>query len=220
MIMDEMENGAGMDGVILSPALLTSLFADVLVPIGSGPATIAAGRPRRPGNHGHPENSAGIAPGDKEPEQKKPEKMAEINAGSPALPAASLRSTGENRRRICLVVAVPGREILTARTKNFLEKMLAACQLTIADLAIINISLSPASAADLQSAFMPEKWLLSGVSPSSLQMDAAGDLFEVVRWEGTDLLTFPALAEMEADTAAATQLKRRLWTGLQKMFGL
>lgn len=181
-----------MDGVTLSPALMTALFAEVLVRIPGAVDPVPV----------NPKTAAPRAP---------------LPDAEPPLPI----SLGENRRKICLLVSVPGKELLPAGSRVFLEKILSACQLGIADLAIVNVQLSPVPVSVLQTRFSPGKWLLAGLSPASLGMEGTADRpFELQSWQGAQVMTLPALAELDGDTAAARTLKRQLWAGLQTLFGL
>ena len=206
---------SGMNGVVLSPALLSALYAEVLVPLGVPPALPALKNVRERLEPASEANVSAVPAGIARP----------ADAAAPAVQTstakpASVVFLGENLRNICLVVSIPGNAVLPVSTKVFLEKMLAACRLGTVDLAIVNISLSPATAADLSARFSPEKWLLAGISPAALGIDLPGSVFEVQSWNGSQVLCLPPLAGMEQDSPVSTQLKRQLWAGLKKLFGI
>ena len=183
------EDKSGINGVTLSPGMMTALFAEVLVPL-AAPSPV--------------------------PEPRKKPAVSPVRLPEPV----SVVSLGKNRRNICLLVSVPGKDVLPAGTRAFLEKMLLACQLGIDDLAIVNSSLTPVSVPELVTLFSPAKWLIAGLSPASVGIDVPETHFEVIQWQGSQVLFLPALAEVDQETPPARQLKRQLWSGLQKLFGL
>ena len=88
--------------------------------------------------------------------------------------------------------------------------MLAACQLNIGDVAIVNTGNAPAPLAELITALGPEKVIDFGTQPA----DA------VEKNQKIDVIVSAPIRQMMSDTPESKQLKSRLWVALKEMFGL
>lgn len=112
---------------------------------------------------------------------------------------------GNNARNVLVLVNNAEHSFLPENELVFLTKMLAACQLNIGDVAIVNVQ--NVAVTDAVAELLPEKIIDFGTSPETS--------FE----SGSTVSSVP-LKQMLGESQEARQLKGKLWTGLKQMFGL
>jgi hypothetical protein len=121
-----------------------------------------------------------------------------------------LKFLGNNDKHILILVSDATHTFLPENELTFLTKMLAACQLNIGDVAIVNTGNAPAPLAELITALGPEKVIDFGTQPA----DA------VEKNQKIDVIVSAPIRQMMSDTPESKQLKSRLWVALKEMFGL
>jgi hypothetical protein len=112
---------------------------------------------------------------------------------------------GSNTRNILILVSNVDQTFLPENELVFLTKMLAACQLNIGDVAIVNVQNTALNEA--VSHLSPNKIIDFGTN-AQLLFDAGS------------IVTSVPLKQMLGESTEARQLKGKLWTGLKQMFGL
>jgi hypothetical protein len=147
-------------------------------------------------------------------------------ATTPAGPStpSPLKSLGNNRRNITILVHAPGSPFLPDNQLTFLTKILEACRLTLADVAIVNaaaetnIAATPITIADIRRQLAPKSILLFGLEPSVLRLPINFPPFKPLDYDGCTYLSAPGLDQLVTNTEESKLLKSKLWVCLQTIF--
>jgi predicted regulator of Ras-like GTPase activity (Roadblock/LC7/MglB family) len=125
-----------------------------------------------------------------------------------------LKYLGNNQKHIIVIVSHDSVPFLPDGELNFLSNVLAACKLSIADIAIVNNSNIKES--DLQTMINTEanKVLLFGIEPLAIGLPINFPAFQLQPFNSRTYLYAPELSQIESDKG----LKARLWTSLKTMF--
>ena len=137
---------------------------------------------------------------------EKPSK-AEFSGGT-------IRSMGSNNAQIIFLVNDRQHSYASDEAMDMLLKLLAACKLSMEDIALINCFGQEVNYDSLTNQFRPKKTLLFGVDPAAINLPFMIPFFQVQRHNDQSYLFAPALEDFLSDTA----LKKKLWTSLQKIF--
>jgi len=124
------------------------------------------------------------------------------------------RYFGNNQKNIVVIVSHQSSPFLPDGELSFLSNVLAACKLSIADIAIINST--NIEQHDLQNIIDLEgkNVLLFGVQPMSIGLPINFPPYQLQAFNGRTYLHAPGLSEIENDK----NLKTRLWTSLKALF--
>lgn len=123
---------------------------------------------------------------------------------------------GNNEKGIIFLVKDAANKFLDESQWKFFNDLLNACQLTVADVAVINFYHNPISYEEIKQQFNPSKLLIFGVDSSQIDLPFNIPGFQVQNYSEQTLMLCPALAEIQKDK----ELKKQLWSGLQKIFNL
>lgn len=126
---------------------------------------------------------------------------------------APLKFLGNNSKKITILVNNTSHHFIPEDELAFLTKLLAACQMDMGDVAIVNMAGSKIIVNEIIGQTQPSKIIAFGKINNI-------PLFSVEKVNGIDTLSAPELKEMITETGAAKQLKSRLWAELKKMFGI
>lgn len=129
-----------------------------------------------------------------------------------------LQYLGSNKKNIIVLVYDPTAIHINDDELAFLTKVLNACNLTIADIAIINICNNTVLFDELINELHAEYILLLGVDPSNIKLPFTMPHFQVQQFAKSTILCAPPLSGLIADTNESVALKRQLWSSLQKIF--
>ena len=132
----------------------------------------------------------------------------------------TLQYLGENKKRIVVLVYETDAPTITDNSLTFLTKILNACNLNLADIAIINVESQKTSFDQLKKEFNAEVILLIGVEPAVIQLPFTMPNFQVQPFSNCTIVSAPKLSSMLEETTESISLKRQLWTSLQKAFKL
>jgi hypothetical protein len=127
---------------------------------------------------------------------------------------------GQNKRNIVVVVDEGKALIINELELEFLTKILTACNLNLADIAIINSKKNQITLADLQEQFEPKHVLLLGVEPGSIKIPFSIPHFQVQPYGGCTFVYTPSLFGMLPTTQESRLLKSKLWLSLKTAFNL
>jgi hypothetical protein len=133
---------------------------------------------------------------------------------------ASFKFLGDNRRHITILVHAPGSPFLPDNQLAFLTKILEACRLTLADVAIVNNAADPVNIPEIRSQLSPKTLLLFGLEPSALRLPINFPPFKPLDYDGCTFLSAPGLDQLVAGTEESKLLKSKLWVCLQTIFGV
>lgn len=122
---------------------------------------------------------------------------------------------GSNERKVLLLVNHPDVVFLPDEELKFLTGILAACKLSLADVALVNLSMNYGTGyKELLAQFGSNKVLLFGAEPVAISLPLSFPAFQLQAFNGTTYHWCPDLQQMENDRA----LKTQLWTNLKKLF--
>ncbi|WP_205513134.1 hypothetical protein [Longitalea arenae] len=128
------------------------------------------------------------------------------------------KSLGNNKKQISVVVNYPNEVFVPESDLQFLTKMLDACKLNMADVAIVNHATAPVVIDRLKTQLQPAFLLLFGVEPDEIQLPINFPSFKEQPYAGTTYLFTPALSQLNQEGDAAKGLKKKLWECLKRMF--
>jgi hypothetical protein len=121
---------------------------------------------------------------------------------------------GENQQKALFIVNEPAYKFLPDEEMELLTKLVSACKLSLADIALVNFSSNKCSYHQLNEQFHPEKILIFGVINAELGLPFDIPAFQVQKFQQQLYLTAPSLTEFISNTS----LKKELWAALQKIF--
>ncbi|MBO9201349.1 MULTISPECIES: hypothetical protein [Niastella] len=128
------------------------------------------------------------------------------------------KTLGNNKQQITVVVNCTNDVYVPEADLAFLTKMLGACKLNMADVAIVNHATAPVAIEKLKAQLQPKSLLLFGVEPGDIQLPINFPPFKEQPYAGTTYLYTPALSLLNQETEEAKLLKRKLWDCLKRMF--
>jgi len=131
---------------------------------------------------------------------------------------APIKSLGSNRSHITILVNTPGSPFLPDNQLAFLTKILEACRLTLADVAIVNNASTETNITTVKEQLAPKTVLLFGSEPSALRLPINFPPFKPLAYDGCTYLSSPGLDQLVSNTEESKLLKSKLWICLQTIF--
>jgi hypothetical protein len=132
--------------------------------------------------------------------------------------AAGYKILGNNKQHIAIIVNCPQDVFVPEADLQFLTKMLTACKLNMADVAIVNHAVVPVMIEPLKQQLQPKYVLLFGVEPNAVQLPISFPAFKEQPYAGSTYLFTPSLNQLNQENDEAKQQKRKLWDCLKRMF--
>jgi len=124
---------------------------------------------------------------------------------------------GENKKKTLVVVRNTNAVHIPDKQLSFLTKLLAACNLNLADVAVFNFQDHNASEFyEILNFFNPKVVLLFDVEPSVFGLPMIFPQFQVQGYKDAVFVSSPSLEVIEPDKS----LKGKLWVCLKKIFNL
>jgi hypothetical protein len=136
----------------------------------------------------------------------------------PLLPSQGIKYLGDNRRNTTLLVQTPGSPFLPDNHLTFLTKILEACRMTLAVVAIVNNAAAPLSITELKQQLQPKIILLFGVEPTAIRLPINFPAFRPQDFDGCTYLSTPGLDQLVPNTDESKLLKSKLWVCLKTIF--
>jgi hypothetical protein len=122
---------------------------------------------------------------------------------------------GGNQKNVLIIVHYPDAVHLPDNDLGFLTGILGACNLTLADVAILNFKNYPdGSYKEMITYFKSKIVLLFDVEPASFGLPISFPHFQLQPFAGNSFLFSPPLHELEHDKI----LKSKLWVCLKRLF--
>lgn len=215
-----------LNDLSLNPHLLTQLYTNSLLETEANPSNTAAQKmaPIIAAGELHGPLKNITAPVDATPKaETQPQKVPEIHQPQQAVavneqPVAygNTPSLGGNKKGVLILVKNDAAPFLPDEELEFLSAVLSACQLSIADVAIINLHHYPQTYIALLQQFSAKQVLLLGVAPQEVDLPFHFPHFQLQPFDGrTYLLAYP-LGQMVQDRS----LKMQLWGCLKQLYGV
>lgn len=124
---------------------------------------------------------------------------------------------GENKKKTLVVARYPDAVHIPDKQLSFLTKLLAACNLNLGDVAILNFHRYASSDFDkIINHFKPKVVLLFDTNPAAFGMPMNFPEFQVQGYKDAVFVSSPSLETIEPDKT----LKGKLWVCLKKIFSL
>ena len=152
--------------------------------------------------------------------------LVDINAKQQVLPQTDIitepittgfKYLGENKKKTLVVVRNAGAVHIPDKQLSFLTKLLAACNLNLADVAIFNFQDHNSSEFnEIVNFFKPKVVLLFDVEPGEFGLPMIFPQFQVQGHKDAVFVSSPSLDIIEPDKT----LKGKLWICLKKIFNL
>lgn len=130
-------------------------------------------------------------------------------------PATTISSLGENNGHILFLVNDAENKFLADDEMKLLSDLLAACKISMADIALVNYHQHPGVNYQLLTKqFQPKKVLVFGVTASELDLPFAIPFFQLQNFQEQLYMISPSLTGFLNNI----DLKKELWTSLKKIF--
>ena len=124
---------------------------------------------------------------------------------------------GNNRRNILILVASDETLYLPDEQLNFLMGILAACNLSMEDVAILNINKNNAvTYKAVTSQLRSEKLFLFGVKPGSIELPLDFPHYQIQQYNNQVYLAAPPLSDFHDNKTEKT----KLWNCLKQIFAI
>ena len=128
-----------------------------------------------------------------------------------------LKYLGENKKKTLVVVRNTNAVHIPDKQLSFLTKLLAACNLNLADVAVFNFQDHNSSEFnEILNYFKPKVVLLFDVEPGEFGLPMIFPQFQVQGYKDAVFVSSPSLDVIEPDKS----LKGKLWVCLKKIFNL
>jgi hypothetical protein len=143
--------------------------------------------------------------------------MQDAPGQKPAETSTSFAVLGNNRKKVAIMVANDETLYLPDDQLNFLLGILSACNLTMEDVAIVNIQKNKnvtykAVELELNAANI----ILFGVAPAQIELPIAFPLYQVQAFNGQTYLAAAQLMQLQENKAE----KGKLWNCLKQIFSI
>jgi len=124
---------------------------------------------------------------------------------------------GENKKKTLVIVRNADAVHIPDKQLSFLTKLLAACNLNLADVAILNFQdHSSSEFNEIINYFKPKVVLLFDIEPAEFGLPMIFPQFQVQGYKDAVFVSSPSLEVIEPDKT----LKGKLWICLKKIFNL
>lgn len=140
---------------------------------------------------------------------------AEVN--NPPGKTVSVKSLGNNRKKILVLVNYPDAEFIPDDTLSFMTGILEACKLSLDDVALVNLFHYPEIGyKQLLTEYKSRIVLLFEAEPASLGLPMSFPHYQLQNFAGNTFLYAPSLNQLENNKLE----KSKLWVCLKRLFNL
>ena len=128
-----------------------------------------------------------------------------------------LEFLGGNEKNIIFLANDDHNKFISDSNINFLNALLNACSLTLADISLVNFSQhKKIQYNELTERLKAKKILIFGISAEEIGLPFTIPFFQVQKFQQEVYLLCPSLEEIQTDK----DLKKQLWNCLQKIFNV
>ena len=134
-----------------------------------------------------------------------------------AIEPGNIAFLGSNQKRIAILVNAAGAIYLPEEELNFLLGILTACKLSMADIALINVSKkTDLLYTHITEQLKAEKIFLFGLSAEALKLPLQFPQYQVQKFNNQVYLSSVSLTDLQTDK----EEKLKLWACLKTIFSL
>lgn len=155
-----------------------------------------------------------------EPSEKQIVKSVDINISEDKISTNAIKYLGENRKGIVIIVNQPDAVFLLDEDLTFLTNILKACDLTLRDIAIINLSNAECTHDKIKEELGAKTILLFDVEPSAIKLPFMIPVFQVQQYSGCTIMIAPPLFLLNKSDSQGKLLKTKLWLSLKTIFNV
>jgi hypothetical protein len=137
-----------------------------------------------------------------------------------AKPTGEIKYLGKNGKNVTIIVQQTEAEYLKKDDLAFLTNILKACQLTISDIGIVNISSQQVTFQQLKEQLGSKFVILFDVEPSAIKLPFIVPAFQVQSFDSSTVMMAPPLSTLNLPSQEGRTLKTKLWMSLKQMFGI
>jgi hypothetical protein len=146
-----------------------------------------------------------------------PENGDGIDEGKkPAMP----QFLGSHLKQIAVFVHYTDELYLPEPQLNFLANILKACNLNIADIAIINLAKQTVTFQQLNLSLRSRQMIFFKTDPADIRIDESMASFTVKEYNGVAVMKGPALEDLNQPSEESKLLKSKLWLCLKELFSV
>jgi hypothetical protein len=131
-----------------------------------------------------------------------------------------IKYVGENRKNVIIVINQAGAVDLNKQDLTFLTNILKACQLDMADIAIVNAATQEVTYAAIKEQLHALQIILFDAEPSFIKLPFKIPPFQIQTYGDTAILVAPALSALNKSDQEGRLLKTKLWNSLKQVFGV
>lgn len=143
--------------------------------------------------------------------------LAPVESALAGIASEQITFLGSNQKKIALLVNSTEAIYLPDEELNFLLGILTACKLSMADIALINVSKNPGLLYTvLTDQLKAEKIFLFGLKTAALELPLQFPHYQIQQFNNQVYLSSTSLTELQKDKAE----KMKLWDCLKTIFSL
>lgn len=143
--------------------------------------------------------------------------MYHLKPGTSKKDSGVISFLGDNNKKICILVHSPGVIYLPDEELNFLLGILTACKISMADIALVNITNNKGlTYEDITNQVASEKIILFGIDTETLKLPLKFPYYQLQHFNDQIYLASVPLNELQANK----QEKVKLWNSLKKIFSI
>lgn len=151
---------------------------------------------------------------------EKKEKPAGAVPDKPAVAQKKKFYLGDNFKKIAVLVDDKDNIFLDDECLAQLTKILTACKVTMADIALINIANTPVDYSALKESLTPSVYIFFGVEAKTIQLPFTIPYYQVQNYAESKFIFSPSLISIKGNTEDEKKEKMKLWNGLKKIFNI
>jgi hypothetical protein len=127
---------------------------------------------------------------------------------------------GNNNKKITILVNEAGVVFLNEESLGFLTKILGACKLNMADVAVVNVLQDEINISRINKELTPTVCLLFDVQPDSIELPFTVPDYQIQNYGGCIFMMAPAISTYYGESNEAKLAKTKLWVSLKNIFKL
>jgi hypothetical protein len=143
--------------------------------------------------------------------------LIDLDVAQPIAQKTSISFLGDNNKGVAIIVNDTNSVYLKEDELNFLMGILTACKLSMADVALVNLSTQKNITYQLlKEDLRADKIIFFGTLPADIQLPLEFPVYQIQNYFNSTYLAAPTLAVLASDKVEKT----KLWNTLKQLFNL